>query len=352
MDIPFAFEKIAAGNGIVGRSQEIDTIVSALGPGGNSLVIYGEARSGKETVVTEALERYRARKPGLIVCTIDLLGIRTYDDFIALWRAKMKECAVEVNRGALLPFEIRIDEIAPAKTFDLPGIIAGEAGAPMVIYFKEFQNLLRIEDEQFRLEQLDRAWSRQRNVRYLLTGSFVNAMKLIFEERKCFYGMCRTLEFRPVDKKLVCEYIRSTFLHYGRVIEMEEALAIHEIASGNMWYVKQLCALCYVMPAGYVNRHIVNQARDTLLSLHVPRFKQMLLDLTGNQVNLLHAVVDGVRKFSAAEALERYRLNSSAGVARAREALLKKEVLTIDTEDNARIVDPLFEYWLRNYYFA
>lgn len=351
MDLPFAFEKIAAGNGIVGRSQEIDTVVSALGPGGNSLVIYGEARSGKETVVTEALERYRARKPGLIVCTIDLLGIRTYEDFIALWRAKMKECAVEVNRGALLPFEIRIDEIAPSKTFDLPGIISGEAGAPMVIYFKEFQNLLRIEDEQFRLEQLDRAWSRQRNVRYLLTGSFVNAMKLIFEERKCFYGMCRTLELRPVDKKLVCEYIRSTFLHYGRVIEMEEALAIHEIASGNMWYVKQLCSLCFVMPAGYVNRHIVNQARDTLLSLHVPRFKQMLLDLTGNQVNLLHAVVDGVRKFSAAEAMERYRLNSSAGVARAREALLKKEVLTIDGEDNARIVDPLFEYWLRNYYF-
>lgn len=351
MDLPFAFEKIAAGNGIVGRSQEIDTVVSALGPGGNSLVIYGEARSGKETVVTEALERYRARKPGLIVCTIDLLGIRTYEDFIALWRAKMKECAVEVNRGALLPFEIRIDEIVPSKTFDLPGIISGEAGAQMVIYFKEFQNLLRIEDEQFRLEQLDRAWSRQRNVRYLLTGSFVNAMKLIFEERKCFYGMCRTLELRPVDKKLVCEYIRSTFLHYGRVIEMEEALAIHEIASGNMWYVKQLCSLCFVMPAGYVNRHIVNQARDTLLSLHVPRFKQMLLDLTGNQVNLLHAVVDGVRKFSAAEAMERYRLNSSAGVARAREALLKKEVLTIDGEDNARIVDPLFEYWLRNYYF-
>ena len=31
MDLPFAFEKIAAGNGIVGRSQEIDTIVSARG---------------------------------------------------------------------------------------------------------------------------------------------------------------------------------------------------------------------------------------------------------------------------------------------------------------------------------
>lgn len=351
MDLPFAFEKIAAGTGIVGRGQEIDTVVSALGPGGKSLVIYGEARSGKETVVAEALERCRARNRGPIVCTIDLLGIRSFEAFADLWRSKMKECSVEVNRGALLPFEIRIDEIAPAKLFDLPGIIAGEAGTQMVVYFKEFQNLLRIEDEQFRLEQLDKTWSRQHNVHYLFTGSFVNAMKSIFEERKCFYGMCRPLTLKPIERKLVCEYIRSTFLHYGRVIEMEEALAIHEIASGNMWYVKQLCSLCFAMPAGYVNRHIVNQARDTLLSVHVPRFKQMLLDLTGNQVNLLRAVVDGVRKFSGAETLERYRLNSSAAVARAREALLKKELLTFDEEDNARIVDPLFEYWLRNYYF-
>lgn len=352
MDLPFAFEQIAAGSGIIGRGQEIDTIVSALGPGGKSLVVYGGPRSGKETVATEAIERYRACRPDLIACSINLLGIRCFEDFTALWRTKMKECAEEVNRGALLPFEIRIDEIAPAKLFDLPGIIAGEAGKQMVIYFKEFQNLLRIEDEQFSLEQLERAWSRQHNVRYLFTGSFVNAMKHIFEDRKCFYGMCRPLELRPIERKLVCEYIRSTFLHYGRVIEMEEALAIHEIASGDMWYVKQLCSLCYAMPAGYVNRKIVNQARDTLLSVHVPRFKQVLLDLTSNQVNLLHAVVDGVRKFSGAETMEHYRFNSSAGIARSRDALQKKEVLTFDGEENARIVDPLFEYWLRNYYFV
>jgi len=351
MDLPFAFEKIAAGSGIIGRSQEIDMVMSSLGPGGKSLVVYGGPRSGKETVITEALERYKSHKPGLIVCTVDLLGVRTLEDFTTLWREKMKECAVEVNRHALLPFEIRIDEIPAAKLFDLPGIIANEAGAQMILYLREFQNLLRIEDEQFRLEQLDRTWSRQHNVRYLFTGSFINAMKQIFEERKCFYGMSRSLELKPLDRKLVCEYIRSTFLQFGRVIEMEEALAIHEIASGNMWYVKQLCSLCYAMPIGYVNRKIVNQARDTLLSLHVPRFKQVLLDLTVNQANLLHAIVDGVRKFSSAEVMERYRLNSSAGVARVLEALQKKEVITFDSEGDARIVDPLFEYWLRNYYF-
>ena len=352
MEPLFSFEKIPAGAGIVGRTEEIAAVLSTLGPGGKSLALYGEARSGKETVVTEAIERYRANREHLIVCTIDLLGIRTYDDFAALWRKRMRACAEEVNRGALLPFEISIDEIAGTKIFDLPGIVSTEAGTQMVVYIKEFQNLLRIEDESFRLEMLDRIWSRQRQVRYLMTGSFINAMKSIFEERKCFYGMCRTLELQPLDRQQVCDYIRRTFLSAGRVIEMEEALAIHEMAGGNMWYVKQLCRLCYALPAGYINRHIVNQARDTLLSLHIPRFKQWLFDLTVNQINLLHAIVDGVRKFSSAEVMERYRLNSSAGVARSREALQKRELVTFDSEDTPRLTDPLFEYWLRNYYFV
>ena len=352
MDLPFAFEKMAAGAGILGRGREIDEVIAALEPGGKSLAIYGGPRSGKETIIAEALEQVRSRRNNLIVCYIDLFNIRSYEDFAALWRERMRACAAEVNRDALLPFEISFDDIPGSKIFDLPGIIAAEAGKQMVIYFKDFQNLARFEDESFNLDMLDRAWSRQRHVRFLLTGSFVNAMKAIFEERKCFYSLCRTLELEPLDRRLVCEYIRSTFLNAGRVIEMEEALDICDIARSDMWYVKQLCAFCFSMPVGYVNRKIVNRSRDMLLSLHEPRFKQILLDLTVNQINLLHAVVDGVRKFTSAETLETYRLNSSAGVVRSRDALQKKEVLTFDREDNALIIDPLFEYWLRNYYFV
>ena len=352
MDFPFAFDKIAAGSSIIGRNREIGEIVAAMETGNRSIAIYGGARCGKETIVREALEQVRSHRPNLIVCDIDLFNVRTLDEFTALWRDKMRECALEVNRDALLPFEICIDEISGNKIFDLPGIIANEASKQMVVYFKEFQNLLRFEDEQFGLEALDRLWSRQHHVKYIFTGSFVNAMKNIFEERKCFYGMCRTLDLPPLDKKMLCEHIRSSFLNVGRVIEMEEALALYDISSGDMWYLKQLCAFCYAMPAGYVNRKIVNRARDTLLSIHEPRFKQILFDLTGNQINLLHAVVDGVQKFTSAETLENYRLNSSAGVVRVKEALQKKEVLTFDRDDNARIIDPLFEYWLRNYYFV
>ena len=352
MDLPFSFDKIPAGGNIVGRAAEIAALVAALGPDGTNLALSGEARSGKETIVREALDRYLQTRRSAVVCEIDLGGLRTYEQFTALWRQKMKECAKELNRGALLPFDISLDEIPDKKIFDLPGVIAGEAGVQLILYFREFQNLLRVEDEQFRLEALDRSWSRQKAVRFLFTGSFVNAMKSIFNERRCFYGMCRTLVLQPLDKTPVCDYIRASFLNRGRIIEAEETLAICEMSGGNMWYVKQLCAFCYSLPAGYVSRVTVNRARDMLLAIHEPRFKQWLFDLTVNQINLLHAIVDGVRKYSSAEVLERYRLNSSAGVARSREALCKRELVIFDDEDNARLTDPFFDYWLRNYYFV
>lgn len=348
---PFSYDKIAAGSSIIGRDAELAFIADLLEKGSRSLTLYGGPRSGKETLVTEALERYRKRHDNLIVCRIDLFNVRSHEAFVRVWRENMRACAQEVNRHALLPFDIAIDEIPDHKLFDLPGVIAAESAAPMVIWFKEFQSLLAAEGDNFHLEQLDKAWSRQKGVSYLFTGSCINAMKAIFEDRKCFYSISRPMELLPLDRKTVCEFIRQTFLRFGRVIEMEEAMAIHEIAGGNMWYVKQLCAFCYAMPAGYINRSLVNQSRDKLLALHVPRFKAVLFDLTPNQENLLHAIVDGVRKFTSSEMMERYRLNSSAGVARVKDALQKKEVITVDAEEGARIIDPLFEYWLRNYYF-
>ena len=48
----------------------------------------------------------------------------------------------------------------------------------------------------------------------------------------------------------------------------------------------------------------------------------------------------------------KYSLNSSANVRRLKDALMKKEILTFVGEDAKPVIlDPLFEYWLRNYYF-
>ena len=88
-----------------------------------------------------------------------------------------------------------------------------------------------------------------------------------------------------------------------------------------------------------------------MVNIHEPRFTTIMEDLTTHQVNLLRAVVDGVTRFSAADVIRKYGLNSSANVKRVKDALMKKEVLVFDENDNPHIIDPLFEYWIRKYYF-
>ena len=50
--------------------------------------------------------------------------------------------------------------------------------------------------------------------------------------------------------------------------------------------------------------------------------------------------------------IEKYGLNSSANVRRLKDALEKKEIVVFDGDDVPRIIDPLFKYWIKKYYFA
>ena len=89
-----------------------------------------------------------------------------------------------------------------------------------------------------------------------------------------------------------------------------------------------------------------------LISVHEPEFQRIVDDLTSFQIRLLRAVIDGVVKFSTTEVIEKYALNSSANVKRLKDALMKKEVLRFNDKDEPEILDPLFEYWLRQFYFG
>ena len=95
----------------------------------------------------------------------------------------------------------------------------------------------------------------------------------------------------------------------------------------------------------------MKEALKSMLSIHEPRFMNMIDDLTDHQISLLKAVLDGVVKFSASDVIERYRLNSSANVRRVKDALRKKEIITFNDKDEPVILDPLFEYWVSRYYF-
>ena len=105
------------------------------------------------------------------------------------------------------------------------------------------------------------------------------------------------------------------------------------------------------MSKGYIMEPVLVDALSCLISVHEPRFRAMMNGLTTFQVSLLRATVEGNTRFSASEVIRKYNLNSSANVKRVKDALMKKEILTFDGDDKPEFLDPLFEYWIRKYYF-
>ena len=96
---------------------------------------------------------------------------------------------------------------------------------------------------------------------------------------------------------------------------------------------------------------VLVEALECMVAVYSPGFRAMMDSLTTHQVSLLRAILDGNVRFSSAETVRRYHLNSSANVKRVKEALMKKEVITFDEREDPVIIDPLFEYWVRKYYF-
>ena len=116
-------------------------------------------------------------------------------------------------------------------------------------------------------------------------------------------------------------------------------------------FINHFCAICDSLSRGYIMEQILKEALDSLVSIHEPAFVATMNDLTTFQVSLLRAILDGHTRFSSAEVIRQYSLNSSANVRRLKDALCKKEIVTFDEEENPTVLDPLFEYWVRKEYF-
>lgn len=178
-------------------------------------------------------------------------------------------------------------------------------------------------------------------------------MEDIFIKRHFFYRRATRLKLGKVDEREIVEHIIKGFLASGKVIDRDLISGACRLFKCNLFYVNHFTSICDSLSKGYIMEPVLLEALATVIAINRGRFVAMMNDLTTFQVSLLKAVIDGYTKFSTAEVIRKYSLNSSANVRRLKDALMKKEILSFVGEDGRPVIlDPLFEYWLRNYYFS
>ena len=315
MESPFTHNSIATGNDFLSRKKDVSHLVSIIADGRHA-VIYEPPRTGKSSLVHMALGQY-VQNPGYHIFTFSLLNIYDTEDFLH-----------------------KLEEISSLPPEPRP-----------IVLLEEFQCILRLEGWERLLRMLEKEWQRPDGPVFIITGSGVNAMKHIFEEKKFFYRLYDRVRLSPIDEKIISDHIIKTFLRGGRVVESSQTEYIYELTDGHPWYIWQIANSCFNLTKGYLSNSLLSEAVDTLLYTHFVRFQEITDGLSRYQIYLLRAIFDGVTKVSSADVINRYRLNSSANVHRLKEALSKKEVVVFDALDSPRIIDPIYKVWLDRFYF-
>lgn len=379
MDTPFIYNKPVTGRNFIPRRTEASILANLLKEGEN-VVMYEPPRTGKDSLLNQVLFDMRLQSRRFEVVSLSLLNVRSISALcVRLGSALLRpygntapEYAALVGEllsgthfvfdeqefGAVgnilsLGWDIGDDDLR--AVLSLPYRLSRRSGKSLFVSIDDFQDVMKTEDGDKVCRTLQEVFKSRtpedRTASYILKGSRVNAMDEIFGRRKLFWRQVERVKLLPMDERDMADVVNRGFLSGGKVIDRTLVIGVCKLFKGHPGYVMHYASICDSLSKGYMNEPVLNEALADIIAIYEPWFKAMVEDLTTFQLGLLRAIVDGHVKFSGADVIRKYSLNSSANVNRLKDALCKKEIIWFDEEEVPHITDPLFEYWVTKYFF-
>ena len=378
MDAPFEYFDYVTGSHFIGRDKEVKEFCRLIEQKKN-ILIYGQARTGKKSIIYNSFRELDRKGYKYSLIKMNLFNIRCieafmirytihivgnfaasgmeWSDYLSRYMPSAPYIVKEGEQPGRSPrFIYNSKELlsdAQIREFlNLPERIATDLNCHIVLYFEQFQDIILFEDPDRIFSLFEKEWSRHTHVSYVVTGERKNAMDEIFEVKKYFYNLVDKIDVVPIEKKIFVDYIIKGFLKGGKVIRPEQAGYIYDTLEGDPWYAQHLASICYEMTIGYLEDKTIDEALQNLINLHDFSFHTIAFGLSKHQLRFIKAVLNGVRKFSSADILDKYKLNSSANVNRLKEALQKKEIITYNGKKEIVVMDPLLKHWFIKYFFV
>ena len=381
MDSPFLYNRYVTGQHFIGRKEDCSILTNLLTQNEN-VVIWEPFGTGKKSLVHQVFTKLKVNGESLTVGEMTALDIRQGEVFIKRLGAAVIRLVASTpdeyekivtghlegthwvfdrkafsDMDTILSTNWELDDNDLKAVLRLPYALAAEKGEKLYMIVDEFQNVDLADDGEhiFKLmeEVMDEVLAEGLRIfSYIFIGSQVNAMEDIFIKRHFFYRRATRLKLSGVEEREIVEHVIKGFLASGKVVDRDMISGACRLFKCNLFYINHFTSVCDSLSKGYIMEPVLLEALSAVIAINRGRFIAMMNDLTTFQVSLLKAVIDGYTKFSTAEVIRKYSLNSSANVRRLKDALMKKEILTFVGEDSKPVIlDPLFEYWLRNYYF-
>jgi uncharacterized protein len=369
MENPFIYGRVVTGEDFFGREIQIKRIQGHISAGQN-MVIFGERRVGKTSLVVEAIRRLKM--PCLKVdlyeiqsqremITRAIRGIEKLEKespFFTRWmamgkrvRGRVKQDFEQPGMMPSLSLEGYFKEPVSSVTDLLDYINDFSAEKPLAVFFDEFQGVLGLDDAISVLATMRSEIQMHGRTPYIFAGSIRRKMHEIFMEPKHpFYKSAIPIEIGPIAFEEFGPIVKDLFSSGDRRVDLEYLRKLYDMLYGNTGDCQQLCSALWESssPGTTLDANLLRDALEMVWETEMPSYATIRKALTGQQNHVLQALAltDGREPYGG-----RFRqVAGDISPGTVQKAIAKLEDMDIifqpyDTKDY-RFYAPFFKLWL------
>jgi uncharacterized protein len=195
-----------------------------------------------------------------------------------------------------------------------------------------------------------------KNLRFIFSGSSKHLLHDIFSNSKRpFFASTQPLFLEAINKDKYILFIEEKFFDYKRKINDDALLFIVEWSRRHTYYTQTLCNRIFASGTKNIKIDDVHAACNSLLQEHEHIFFQYRQLLTSMQWDLLRAIAieEKVYQPSSRIFISKYEVGTPANIQRTLEALLNKEMVFRDQDNNGSfyiVYDCFLSRWLEHKY--
>ena len=190
------------------------------------------------------------------------------------------------------------------------------------------------------------------NIHFIFSGSNRHMMNEIFyDSKRPFFASTRIVSLSPVSEEEYSNFIAERFAERKRSITQEAISFILEWTRRHTYYTQSVCNTVFSVGGKAIDLQSVKMICGEILEEQEKTFLQYRHLLTSNQWQILMAVAKEGKVYqpTAIDFLRDYSLGTAAGVARAIDSLLAKEMIYEENDSNGKyysVYDLFLSRWL------
>ncbi|MDP0496676.1 MAG: ATP-binding protein [Verrucomicrobiota bacterium JB024] len=359
---PFRYGKLVQKKDFCTR-PEVNVLREYLRSGQN-VVLYGERRIGKTSLVEEAVRGLKGFR-SLFVDIYEVQSLHSLSQRIASAVARRGNMSlvqrflksVSVLRPTLslntdgLPV-IGLDAQRLSTPTDLEPLVdflcTDFSGEKCVIVFDEFQSILNLPDSR-EVQAILRSKIQQQSGAFVFLGSIRQEMRLLFTGHDSpFKDSAALMEVGYLPEEPFKKFLAKKFEMTGYTVEETVWPEIFSVTRGHPNETQKLCSALWMahLDTRTVTPANLRDGYELIFAMQRAQFERDWGALTGKQQSVLRTVAQrGGRHVTAADFLQASGITHAPTVRRCIDRLNDLDIL-LDADGEQVFTDPFFRLWL------